>query len=237
MSLGEVLPVKSRTLSDEVAERLRDAIRSGSIQPGNRLVEQEVAEQLGVSRVPVREAIQTLVDEGIVRKSPHRGAYVYLPTRSEIDEISSLRVVLERFVVERVIHNWNPAHEDTLRRIVAAMRSASQEGDYLRLYEQDYAFHCTLWEIADHSILLEIVSSLRTRLNRFLYEATSALPTEQASRHVASHDEMIEILKGGDVAIAQAEITQHILAAKERILTYCQLEAAENGGASSPLQP
>ena len=138
MALAEVPPLKTRTLSDEVAERLRDAIRSGSIRAGSRLVEQEVAEQLGVSRVPVREAIQVLVDEGMVRKAPHRGAFVYLPTRNEIDEISSLRVVLERFVVERVIQNWNTAHEETLRRIVAAMRAGMVEGDYQVIYEQDY---------------------------------------------------------------------------------------------------
>ena len=79
MTLAEFQPLRTRTLSDEVAERLRDAIRSGSIPPGSRLVEQELAEQLGVSRVPVREAIQTLVDEGMVRKSPHRGRLFFCP--------------------------------------------------------------------------------------------------------------------------------------------------------------
>ncbi len=227
MPLAEVPPLITRTLSDEVAERLRDAIRSGSIPPGSRLVEQEVAEQLGVSRVPVREAIQMLVDEGMVRKSPHRGAFVFLPTRNEIDEISSLRVVLECFVVERVIQNWNAAHEEALRGIVAAMRVGMQEGNYHVIYEQDYAFHRTLWEIADHSILIEVVSSLRARLSRFLYEAASALSQQHAHRHVDSHDELINILKSGDVAAAQAEITQHILAAKERVLTYCQVEASD----------
>jgi DNA-binding GntR family transcriptional regulator len=227
MPLTEVPPLKTRTLAAEVAERLRDAIRNGSLGPGSRLVEQEVAEQLGVSRVPVREAIQMLVDEGMVRKSPHRGAFVFLPTRKEIDEISSLRVVLESFVVERVIENWNPNYEAALRTVVAAMRDGMREGNYQVMYEQDYAFHRTLWEIADHSILLEVVSSLRARLSRFLYEAASALSHEHAIRHVDSHDELIDILKRGDVSTAQAEITQHILAAKERILTYCQVEAAE----------
>jgi DNA-binding GntR family transcriptional regulator len=227
MTLAQVPPLKTRTLSGEVAERLREAIRSGSIPPGSRLVEQEVAEQLGVSRVPVREAIQMLVDEGMVRKSPHRGAFVFLPTRKEIDEISSLRVVLEQFVVERVVQNWNAAHEQTLRRIVAAMRAGMQEGSYHVIYEQDYAFHRALWEIADHAILIEVVASLRARLSRFLYEAASALSHEHASRHVDSHDELIDILMSSDVAAAQAEITQHILAAKERILTYCQVDAAE----------
>jgi DNA-binding GntR family transcriptional regulator len=219
-------PLKTRTLSDEVADQLREAVRSGALPSGTRLVEQEMAERLGVSRVPVREAIQTLADEGLIHKSPHRGAYVYLPTRKEIDEISSLRIVLECFVVECAIQNWSAAHEANLRRIVAEMRSAMLGGDVQGVYEQDYAFHRALWEIADHSILLEIVASLRARISRFVYEATTALSQERANRHVDTHDEMIDILKSGDVAAARAEVTKHILAAKERILTYCQLEPA-----------
>ena len=120
-------------------------------------------------------------------------------------------------------------HDTRCHRIDAshAMRTGMREGNYHIMYEQDYAFHRTLWEIADHSILIEVVSGLRARLSRFLYEAASALPRENANRHVDSHDEMINILKSGDVAAAQAEITQHILAAKERILTYCQVEDVE----------
>ena len=219
-------PLKTRTLSDEVADQLREAVRSGALPSGTRLVEQEMAERLGVSRVPVREAIQTLADEGLIHKSPHRGAFVYLPTRKEIDEISSLRVELECFVVERAVQTWSADDEANLRRIVTKMRAAMLEGDYQRVYEEDYAFHRALWEMADHSILLEVVSSLRSRISRFVYEATTALSQERAHRHVDSHDEMIDILKSGDVPAARAEVTRHILAAKERILTYCQLETA-----------
>jgi DNA-binding GntR family transcriptional regulator len=224
MATDGLLPVKTQTMSDVVAERLREGVRSGALPAGTRLVEQELAERLGVSRVPVREAIQTLVDEGLIRKSPHRGAYIYLPTREEIDEISSLRVVLECFVVERAVQNWNQAHEAQMRHIVAEMQIAMDERNYQRVYEQDYAYHRTLWEIADHSILLELVSSLRTRISRFVYEATSALPKERAADHVSSHGKLIDIVKSGDVIAAKAEMTNHILAAKERILTYCQLD-------------
>lgn len=231
MLADQISPVKTRTLSDEVADRLREAVRSGALPPGTRLVEQEMAERLGVSRVPVREAIQTLVDEGLVRKSPHRGAYVYLPSRKEIDEISSLRVVLECFVVERAIQNWNAAHEAQLRHIIADMHSAVLAGDYQRVYEQDYAFHRTLWEIADHSILLEIVASLRARISRFVFEATRALPPNMADHHVATHFALIDTLHSGNVAAAKEEITRHVLGAKERILTCCRLAD------SDPAQP
>lgn len=219
--------VRSRTLSEEVASRLRVAIRNGELTTGTRLVEQETAHRLGVSRVPVREAIQILVDEGLVRKSPHRGAYVYLPTRKEIDEIASLRLVLECFVVERAIERWNAAGEAALRQIVEEMRLGMEAGDSQVMYEQDVAYHHKLWEIADHAILLEIVSSLRSRISRVLYESTAAFASidrgepVQMQDHIEGHDRLIDILASGDVKAAKDEMTNHIIRGKLRILTYC----------------
>lgn len=220
-------PVKQRTLGNEVAERLRAAIRDGVLPPGTRLIEEEVARDLAVSRIPVREAIQTLVEEGLVRKVPHRGAFVYLPTTGEIEEISSLRVVLERFVVERAIERWRPAHGTTLRAIVRRMRAATTNRDIQTVYEQDYAFHHTLWVIAEHSIMLEVVAGLRSRISRFLYEATGSLPPGQLTLHADGHDRLIDVIRTRDVEAARAEMTNHILVAKERILTYCNLPAPE----------
>jgi DNA-binding GntR family transcriptional regulator len=228
MDFAGLSPVHQRTLTDEVVEQLRAAIRNGSLSPGTRLVERDLAKRLGVSRIPVREAIQRLAEEGLVKKVPHQGTFVYAPSRDEIEEISSLRVVLERFVVERVVARWEPDYEAELREIVAAMRDAASRRDLQQVYEQDYKFHHTLWEIADHSILLEVVSSLRSRIGRFLYEANSALPASQLDTHVTSHDELIEVLKSGDVTRAQGEMTQHVLGAKDRILTYCDLPSTSN---------
>jgi DNA-binding GntR family transcriptional regulator len=220
--LNHLRPVSERTLSDEAAERLRSAIRKGGLPPGTRLVERELAERLGVSRVPIREAIQKLVEEGLVKKIPHRGTFVYAPSREELEEIASLRVVLERFVVERVMAHWQPYHEAYLKEVTQAMRDAASQENHQRVFELDTEFHRVLWEIADHSLLLEVVSDLRSRLSRFLYEATIALPPSELEMHVAGHEDLLMFLKGGDVGIAKDNITEHILVAKDRILTYCQ---------------
>jgi DNA-binding GntR family transcriptional regulator len=225
-TLNELSPVQSTTLSYEVANRLRTAIRTGEFPLGTRLVERDLAERLGVSRIPVREAIQHLVEEGLVQKTPHRGTFVHSPTRNEIEEISSLRVLLECFVIERVIKNWHPSHELRLRQIVDTMRRAAADNDMQRLFEQDYFFHNALWEIADHALLLEVVSGLRARINRFLAEATALLPASQRESHIDSHDYMIDIVKNGSVVEARTEITNHVLGAKTRILTYCDFPEA-----------
>lgn len=214
--------VQPNTFADEIAQRLRTAIRTGEIPLGTRLVERELAARFGVSRIPVREAISQLADEGLVRKTPHRGTFVHSPTRSEIEEISSLRVVLERFVIERVIARWQPHHTGQLRGIVANMRQAAAMDDIQLLTEQDARFHRTLWEIADHALLLEVVAGLRARINRFLGEATAALPLSQRAMHVDSHDALIDIIQQGDVEAARVEITNHVLGAKARILAYTE---------------
>lgn len=218
--MNELSPVQLTTLSAEVANRLRNAIRTGEFPLGTRLVERDLAERLGVSRIPVREAIQQLVEEGLVQKTPHRGTFVHIPTHSEIEEISSLRVLLECFVIERVFANWDPSHEARLRQIVQTMRRAAAENDIQRLFEQDYLFHSALWEIANHSLLLEVVSGLRARINRFLAEATALLPDHDRDMHINSHDYLIDIIASGDINGAKAEITTHVQGAKKRILSY-----------------
>lgn len=223
MDGSRLKPVAQRTLSDESTDRLRGAIRTGVLPPGTRLIEQDLAEMLEVSRIPVREAIQRLVEEGLVKKMPHRGAFVYLPSVNEIEEISSLRVVLERFIMERVIARWQPEHKIALDQIIGRMRVAAEQRDFQQMVEQDYDFHYTLWEIADHSIMLEVVSSLRSRISRFLYEATSALTPASLSEHVDTHDYLMAIINRGDIGVAQEEITRHVLGAKDRIITYCTL--------------
>jgi len=218
MDTGPLRPVVQRTLTDEAAARLRDAIRHGSLAPGVRLVERDLAERLGMSRIPIREAIRRLVEEGLVKKEPRRGTFVYAPTPDEIEEISSLRVVLERFAVERVLAHYTPEHQAKLQRIVNAMRRTADQRDFQKLYELDLQFHNTLWEIADHRLLYEVVSSLRSRTNRFLYEAVSATPNFQFDIYIAAHTNLLNVLKSGDMMAAQEEITRHILDSKERIL-------------------
>lgn len=228
MDLLNLAPVEQRTLSDEAAHRLRTAIRDGILRPGIRLVERDLAERLGMSRIPVREAIQRLVEEGLVQKAPHRGTFVYAPTQQEIEEISSLRVVLECFVAERVVARWTPELEVELRQVVELMRTAAAHDDWQQIHEWDYQFHSILWEVADHTLLLEVVSGLRTRINRFLFEAAGLLPATNLEAHINTHDILIDVLKQGNVADAQQEMTRHVLAATKRILTYCNFSHTED---------
>lgn len=215
-------PIDVQTLADQATERLRNAIQRGSLRPGTQLVERDLAQRLGMSRVPIREAIQRLAEEGLVKKSPHRGTFVYLPSPQEIEEITSLRIVLEQFVVERVMARWKPEHEATLQAIVEQLRTAVQAQDRQHMSELDAQFHSTLWQIAEHSILLEVVSSLRQRVNRFLFETISLMHSAELIGAVTSHEALLAALTGRNVEAAKQEMSRHISAAKDRIIAYHQ---------------
>ena len=208
---------QSENLSDEVAKRLRRAIKGGSLSPGTHLVEQDIAEQLLVSRMPVRVAIQKLIDEGLVIREPRRGAFVHTFSAKELDEVTSIRVALEKLVVQFAIPNWSDAIEAELERIVEQMFAAANDGDKQAIFELDVKFHSALWELSDHAILIEVVSSLRSRISRFLAEANYSVSPTELIQHVEAHQTLLNILRQGDIEQAKEAMAEHILVSQVRI--------------------
>lgn len=210
-------PLSSGNLADQVADALRDAILEGRYPPGTRLVERTLAAELGVSHIPVREALSRLADEGLTERSPRRGSRVATLTVRELDELSTLRTVLEQFVVARVRERLTPGAERELRKIVAGMHRAAADGNFRRLFDLDQHFHERLWELADHRMLNELVTQLRSRIGAFLRAATAALPPESLEGHAASHDVLLDALLDDDPETGRAEMARHIEAAATRI--------------------
>ena len=218
LGMQRLEPIKqSVNLSDEVAMRLRRAIRDGGLPLGTHLVEQDIAQQFRVSRMPVRVAIQKLIDEGFVIKEPRRGAFVHTYSAKELDEVTSIRVALEKLVVQFAIPNWSDAVEDELERIVEQMFAAANDGDKQAIFELDVKFHSLLWDLSNHAILIEVVSSLRSRISRFLAEANDRVSPIALMQHVATHRELVDVLKQRDIPKAKAAMTEHILNSRERI--------------------
>ena len=220
-------PVRVQTMADQATDRLRNAIQRGSLPPGTQLVERELADKLGMSRVPVREAIHRLAEEGLVKKTAHRGSIVYLPSQREIEEITSVRIVLEQLVVERLLQRWTIQVEAELNAIVDEMRPATHLRDRRRLVELDAKFHAVTWRVADHNVLAEMIVSLRHRVTRLLFETFALMPDDGLSVTIDSHERLIDVFKHGNVAAAKEEISQHITAAKDRILSVYQATYAQ----------
>ena len=187
-----------KNLADKVADELRTAIQRGHYAPGTRLVERRLASELGVSHVPIREALARLADEGLVERLPRRGSRVAGLSSKQLEELSSLRILLEGFVATRVQERLTPQAEASVRKIVSSMSEAAQLGDVHRVFDLDQRFHERLWHLADHEMLFESVAQLRGRIDAFLLATTSALDTSELEQHAASHAEVVDAIASGD---------------------------------------
>lgn len=210
-----------RTVSDhnvakQVTDELRDAIYSGEFGPGERLVERKLAASLGVSHIPVREALARLVEERLVDKQPRRVARVAMLSRTDLEEIASLRILLEQFIAERVQERWNADARARLEEILAAMDAAAP-GDTAEVFRQDRAFHQTLAELAEHRLLSDMNARLQGRVAGFLRATTSALTENEQHLHVLSHQKIIDAIASGDRERVRAVIAEHIMQGADRI--------------------
>lgn len=206
-------------LSEQTAAILRDGIKSGEIRPSTHLVEQEIADQLGISRIPVRRAIEQLVAERLVEKDPHRGAFVHPYSRKELEEVYALRVLLESVVVERVMANWSTAQYEQLGAIVDAMVEAGAAHDNGQLDDLDRLFHETLWMLAQQDVLAEMLATLRERSHLFYFVRDPAVFPKDVD-FIEAHRSLLTALNSRNVSEAQDEMKRHINNAKRTIQDY-----------------
>lgn len=210
-------PLPDQSLADAVAERLRAAIWSGVYQPGDRLVEQRLAHRFGVSHIPLREALARLVEEGLVVRLPRRGARVASLSPRMLEEVSSLRVVLEQFVIRRLQGRFTPTAHAELQAIVDDMVGAADQHDLVRVHELDQQFHEYLWRLTDHALLMEVAGQLRSRVSHFFRAAAASLGPDGMRRHADTHQELLDVIASGDRRAAERAMERHIRAAAQRI--------------------
>jgi DNA-binding GntR family transcriptional regulator len=204
-------------LPDAVAERLRAAIWSGVYAPGDRLVERRLAQEFGISHIPLREALARLTEEGLVERLPRRGARVASLTPRMLEEVSSLRVVLEQFVVRRLEGRFTADHRAQLQHIVDEMQDAADQRDLIRVHELDSRFHQRLWELTDHELLVEVAGQMRSRTSHFYRAATASLSPDEVRAHAGNHQELLDVIASGDRRAAERAVQKHVEQAARRI--------------------
>jgi DNA-binding GntR family transcriptional regulator len=201
-------PISSPTMVDAVAARLRESILRGRFAPGQRIVEVDLARELGISRGPVREALAVLEKDGIVVNVPRKGKYVLSFDAVRIGELYSLRKVLEAHAAERVIDSLTDAKRDAFNDAVAEIEAAASSGSVSVLAERDLAFHNLLYEFAEHQLLhtvwaeniagkLRMLVNITTRTHdplidaggnhRILIDAINAKNKAEARRLIEKH--------------------------------------------------
>ena len=165
-----------------VATVIREAILSGSLLPGAPLIEKTIAEDLEISRAPVREAIRTLAKEGLVESVPYKGSRVRVLHTRDVHEVYSIRGLLERYAVRQVLAA-DPAVDLTpLETACAAMEAAAAAGDARALTAADERFHGTLIALPDHELLVGMWSLIELRAGMSWGSGMSILATWAWSR-------------------------------------------------------
>jgi DNA-binding GntR family transcriptional regulator len=210
-------PVDEISLRDQVANNIRRAIDAGALKPGERLVEADIAAQMGTSRAPVREAIRLLEQEGLVTNVPRRGSFVIELDHKDIEEIFSLRSVIEVLAVREALPRLTQEDLDGLQDLVDEMIKAAEERDMTRLVDSDLEFHQRLVHIADHSRLLDVWQRMYTQLRLFLAMKDQLYdnPRDVADTHIP----LLEALRSGDIETAHQVINSHIINAGDLLLS------------------
>ncbi|MFJ8675601.1 GntR family transcriptional regulator [Streptomyces sp. NPDC093589] len=162
---GKVSPARRRGLSDEVADRIREAIFSGAYAPGAQLREVELSATMDVSRGPVREALRVLEREGLVHCAWHRGTTVTTLSPEDVAELDSLRGALEDLAVRKVITRASDEDLASLAKAAEVMKHVTDAHEMVRL---DIAFHDAVFAAADHQRLADAWDGMRCQVHLFL---------------------------------------------------------------------
>jgi DNA-binding GntR family transcriptional regulator len=190
---AQVAPARRRGLADEVADRVRDAIFDGAYAPGSQLREVELAEALGVSRGPVREALLKLEREGLVRGEWHRGTTVTSLSEVDVAELDSLRAALEQLAVGLVIDR-----APGLAAVDAAVARMERAADEHEMVRCDLAFHDAIYAAAGHRRLGEAWQAIRSQVHLYLLTRIGVDTAGYLAGIPAEHRQLVDALRAGD---------------------------------------
>ena len=208
-------PAERRALSAQVTHALRQAILDGVYRPGDHVTEAEIAQRMGLSHGPVREALRELELEELVVLEPHRGAFVKLFTAADIREVYQFRCAIETAAVRLAVKRLTAADLQRLDELIVQMRQASAHSDLDRLIELDLAFHHALCLVSGNQRMADAWQRLSSPIRLFLSLAVPSYLTPDDTAE--SHPPIVEALRRGDAETAIRHMEHGVLAVGERI--------------------
>ena len=203
MNYDEYIPLR-----DIVFKTLRDAIITGEFQPGERLMEMKLANEMGVSRTPVREAIKKLEAEGLVIMNPRRGAQVAPINEKDLKDILEIRKALESLSCRIACGKVSQEDVKHLRSINRAVAKAVRENDIPQIVEKDIEFHDAINLITDNARLAKFLGQLKEHLYRYRLEFIKNM--ENCNTIIEDHERIIEAIAQKNADVACKEIEDHI---------------------------
>jgi len=219
--------VAYRGLIEQVGDRIRARIFSGALKDGERIVERNLATQMGTSRGPIRDALRVLEQEGLVISTPRRGTRVASLTQANAIEILAIREALEPVAVRFLIEQHEPRHFTRLAAIVDQLDAAARENDWQRAIRLDLEFHGLIFELSGQRRLMRIWDSFKTPMFQLFgklsnyYAAIEDVP--------ARHRALLESIGSGDLDRALRHSSEHVVAFKDSLLTNLDGESSFRG--------
>lgn len=192
---------KYRTVEEMVVAAVREAILSGIYKPGEKLPQEQLAQSLGVSRIPVRAGLRKLEAEGLVVFYPHRGATVRRLEVSEVAEIYDLRILLETFALRSAIDRISSDEVEELSRLADELDQPGEGDDWLELRQQ---FYRRLYMIAGRPRTADLISKLRADVGRYW------LGVRVVEHRKAEHRVIVDAVRARDPKKAEQWLTQHL---------------------------
>lgn len=189
----------------DIAQSLREALNSGRLPSGAPLRQEELASQFGVSRIPVRDALQKLEAEGLVTILPNRGAFVAQPTIDEVRELFDLRLLLETDVLRRATSNHDAR---TIRSLEAIQRELDLEDDARRWLDLDQQFHYQLCAPSRRARTLAYIQALRAAVNRFYLVVLT--PGSRRKGWSREHHAILKMVADGKATDAGKALATHL---------------------------
>lgn len=206
------------TLRQRTLLAIKSAILSGELPPGAQLNEVALAERLQVSRGPVREALRQLATEDLVRAIPYRGSFVPRLTLRDVEEIFSMRTVLEGFAFKLAWPRRCAEFRAELARRHAELLETVDRGDFTSAIEAELRLHDLVYEWADHAILTQFWGTLRNKLQ--FYFAAHQRAHGRAGPARDGDDRYVELAAGEDLDAMLAELYLHMQKGLERVRQY-----------------
>lgn len=203
MKINEYLPLR-----DIVFQTLRNAIITGELQPGERLMETQLAEKLGVSRTPIREAIRKLELEGLVVMVPRKGAQVAQFTEKDIQDVLEVRAALEALAAKLACRRMDDRSFLKLQLAIAEYSYAAKNKDLETMIEKDVEFHDIICNATQNDKLIQLFNNLKEQVNR--YRITYLKNAEDSETVEAEHLAILEALKNKDEEVASNLASKHI---------------------------
>lgn len=220
--------------SNQLVTVLRDRIISGELEPGTRLVERPLAAELGVSRIPVRDALNILRGEGYVSAFPNRGMVVTPLSEQDIEELFEVREALEVLAVRRATERVTLDEIFALEESIAASEKALKKGDAQAVGRCNQQFHDMLWKMAHNALLTSMLEPIEGRMHWLLRQ------NNDPARLHAEHAAILAAIRSGDpdhaadAALAHVRTSReiHLALAAERAAAVAAAEAAERADAA-----